>query len=300
MIERSIFANLSRDAGGTAAASYGRYVLHSALQPILRETAQGVLELEAIEGLVRIDCDGAPVAPVDFFALVDEADRAMVDSLCRSLHILNAGHMRRRDVTLLVNMQPGLFQSPHAMRQEVDRMRLAAHEAGLSPQRIACEIRERPEDDPQVLADFAMHLHEANFLVAIDEYAATDRDLDRLSRLKPDILKFDPVWVDRFAESSAGTALMRVVVAQIEREGVRPIVTNIEEPRQAELCREIGMPLMQGYLLARPQLVPTTLDLDFPDTQSPSQADAGPSLNATDTAEIRTARQPARFGRRMP
>ncbi len=291
MIERSIFANISRDADGTTTARYGHYILQSALQPILRETSEGRLELEAVEGLVRASCEGALVPPADFFALVPEEDRPMVDSLCRSLHILNAGQIARKDLTLLVNSQPGLYRSPHAIRQEVDRMRLAAHEAGMTPARIACEIREWPDDDPDALTQFARQLHDANFLVAIDEYAATDDDIARLARLSPDLLKFDPIWVKRFAEGSAGSGLMRVVVARLEREGIRPIVTNIEEPWQAEFCREIGMPLMQGYLLARPQVAPTSFELDFPEEQAPP----APGHAAH---EARAYRASPRFGRR--
>ncbi|MBD9373256.1 EAL domain-containing protein [Rhizobium sp. ARZ01] len=302
MTERSIFANLIRNDDGNASAVHGPYLLQSALQPILRETGELGYELEAIEGLVRVSRDGMPIPSSDFFTLIDEEDRPMVDSLCRSLHILNTGLLGRKGVTLLVNSQPDLFDSPHAIRQEIDRMRLAAHEANLFPSSIACEIRELPGDDPDVLERFARQLHEAGFLVAIDEYAATDHDLNRLSRLRPDFLKFDPIWVHRFADNTAGVALMRVIVAQLEREGIRPIVPGVEDDAQVELCREIGMPLMQGYLLGRPQIVPTSLNLDFP--EEPRRPAANPAHAAPDGTlrlahEGRQQRTVPRFGRRI-
>lgn len=305
MTERSIFANLTRDENGIASAVYGPYLLQSALQPILRETREGVLELEVVEGLIRVSRDGVSIAPADFFALVEDEERQTIDSLCRSLHILNAGMLERKDVTLLVNSHPGVLGSPYAIRQEVDRMRLAAHEAGMSLSRIACEIRERPEDDPAVLEQFASHLHEAGFLVAIDEYSATDHDLARLSRLQPDLLKFDSIWVQRFADNTAGVALMRVMVAQLERDGIRAIVASVEEPWQVELCREIGMPLMQGYLLARPEIMPSSLNLDFPEeaprlSASASRSAAADAIRAAQASlqEARPTRSAPRFGRR--
>lgn len=294
MTERSIFANLNRDADGIATACYGPYTLKSAFQPILRETSEGIFSLEAIEGLVRVECDGALVSPADFFDLVPQDDRPMVDSLCRSLHILNAGHLNRPDAVLLVNSQPGLFQSAHAIRQEVDRMRLAAYEAALAPSSIACEIRDLPGDETDAAADLSGQLHDAGFLVAIDEYAAGDGDLARLARLAPDLLKFDPIWLQRFGRQPTAAALLRVIVAQLEREGIRPIVANIGEAWQMELCREIGMPLMQGYLLARPQLAPTSFGLDFPDPNDTAMAGSAALPNEA-VAPTRSRRA---FGRR--
>lgn len=293
MTERSIFANLNREADGIATASYGPYTLKSAFQPILRETSEGIFSLEAIEGLVRVECDGALVAPADFLALVPQDDRAMVDSLCRSLHILNAGSLCKPHAVLLVNSQPGLYQSDHAIRQEIDRMRLAAHEAELAPSSIACEIRELPHDENGSAAHLSRHLHDAGFLVAIDGYAAQDGDLARLSRLAPDLLKFDPIWVQRFGRQPTAAALLRVIVAQLEREGIRPIVSSIEEAWQMELCREIGMPLMQGYLLARPQLAPTSFGLDFPGPEETPMG--GPATLPNEAAATRGRRA---FGRR--
>src|SRR5690606_32170838 len=108
-----------------------------------------------------------------------------VDGLCRSLHILNAGPLARPDTSLIVNIQAGLHLTAQAMRQEMERLRLAAHEAGIAPERIACEIRGHPRDVPEDIALLASRLHAAGFSVAIDEYTGEDRDLERLERLKP-------------------------------------------------------------------------------------------------------------------
>ncbi|MDX3926829.1 MAG: EAL domain-containing protein [Shinella sp.] len=305
MSERSIFANLVREADGSYSTVYGPFKLQSALQPIFRETLNYHLRIDAFEGLIRASRSGAPCAPAEFFALVQDEDRALIDSLCRSLHILNAGTLARREAILLVNFHPGLFTTPNAIRQEVDRMRLAAHEAGLSPGRIACEIREHPQDDPDVLARFADRLRRSGFLIAIDSYTGDDDDLERVRRLRPALVKFESAWIKSFAENSAGLALLRVMIDQFVAEGVRPIFCSIEEPWQIDLCREIGVPLMQGYLLARPEIAPTTFDLHFPETVPFAMSDepssgmpsppAHPQPAAADMQSRRLTRQ---FGKR--
>lgn len=299
MSERSIFSNLVRQDGALCAL-YGSYLLQSALQPIFSERADGELQIAALKGLIRASVNGTPCPPADFFQQVPEDERAAVDGLCRSLHILNAGALGRRDAALIINFHAGLYMTPPAIRQEVEWLRLAAHEAGLPPARIACEIREYAHDDPDALTHFAARLQESGFSIAIDDYTGEDRDLDRLHRLKPQFVTFDTAWLHSFAENSAGLALLRVLIGQLAQRDIRAIVPGIEEPEMIDLCRDIGGPLMQGYLLARPELAPTSFNIGFPDLDDePAAAPAGaPVAAGTIPAETRSTRPVRQFGRR--
>lgn len=267
MSERSIFANLIWAPDGSVSTTHGPFSLHSALQPVLRETSDGALHLEALEGLVRVGRNGEPCAPADFFASVASEDRARIDSLCRNLHILNAGALHRRSTILIVKVDAGLPLAGDTVRHEIDRMRVVAREAGLAPERIACEIRKGRREETLGSADLARQLQEHGFLVAIDGYCGDDEDLERLRLLRPDFVKFDSAWLASLASSSAGLALLRVLVDRFHREGTEPIVAGIEEPWQIDLCRDLGTPLMEGFLLARPERAPTSFNLHFPEDE---------------------------------
>ena len=296
MSERSIFSNLVRQPDGAFSVVYGPYFLQSALQPIFSEQPDGRLQIAAFKGLIRASAGGMPCSPGEFFQRVAEDERAAVDGLCRSLHILNAGALGRRDCALIVNIQSSLFETPQAMRQEVERLRLSAHEAGMPFDAIACEIRQHPLDDPDRLALFAGRLHESGFSIAIDDYTGEDRDLERVGRLQPQFVTFDTAWLRGFAENSAGLALLRVVVGQFAAKNIRPIVAGIEEPDMLALCREMGGPLLQGYLLARPELAPTSFNQTFPEhVDTPTQTVAESSAAGTENRVVRPVRQ---FGRR--
>lgn len=300
MSERSIFSNLVRQPDGAFGAAYGPFLLQSALQPIFSERPDGRLQIAAFKGLIRASAGDMPCSPAEFFARVPEEERTAVDGLCRSLHILNAGALGRREAALIINFHAGLYTTPQAIRQEVEWLRLAAHEAGLPPARIACEIREHPQDELDMLASFAARLHGAGFAIAIDNYMGEDRDLARLERLKPQFVTFDTAWLRSFAENSAGLALLRVVIGQFAHKGIRAIVGGIEEPEMIALCRDMGGPLMQGYLLARPEPAPTSFNLTFPEGDDvPAQAPAAASATAgSATVENRATRPVRQFGRR--
>lgn len=292
MSERSIFANLIRQPDGTCGAAFGPFLLQSAFQPLFSQDADGLLRIEAFEGFIRASIDGRSCPPSAFLQHVPPEELAAVDSLCRSLHILNAGTLKRADAALIVTMQPGLAHTAQALRQETDRLKLAAREAGLAPARVAVKLREARGGGPELADRLAANIHAAGFAVAIDDYTGDDRDLDRLTRLRPQFVAFDSAWLAGFTQNSAGLALVRVVIGQFADQGIRAIVTGIETPEQIALARALGAPLMQGYLLARPELAPTGFDLRFP------EPDAGTSERAAAAMEIQSAKELPRFGRR--
>lgn len=266
MTPRSIFANLVRGANGTFSTAYGPFMLHSALQPIFRSLPETGLEIEALEGLVRVFRDDEPISPADFFRLVAPADMSDIDSILRTIHILNTGRLARTRAGIFVKFHPGLFRTPNEMRQEVERIKLAGHEAGLGPDRIVCEISEKSSASDDIVVAFTEHMRAIGFRIAIDDYGAGDADLARLKRIKPDYVKFEGAWIRDFLDNSAGYALLKVIIRQMMDDGIEPIFEGLEEVWQVDLCEELGVPLMQGYALARPELAPTTFNEVFPES----------------------------------
>lgn len=261
----SIFSNLRRDDDDAWVADYGPYTLHSALQPIFSQDHQGVLTLQAFEGLIRPARNGEMVRPGEFFSMIEPENRAKVDSLCRSLHIFNTGALNRRHAKLFVNFYPGLFVTDMAIRREVEIIKLATLEAGMTPERIACEITQKQNDSADMLWRFVEELRRHGFRIAIDEYGAEERDIARLNLLRPDYVKFEADWVKEFLENSAGSALLRVMVNQFREQGVLAIFEGLEDLRQVDMCQNLDVPLLQGYALARPELAPTHFNADFPE-----------------------------------
>lgn len=262
---KSIFSNLKREADGSWSTVYAPFILRSALQPLFRRLSDGRLDIDSFEGLVRPYQGSQLVTPGQFFAQVHPDDIEAIDSILRTIHILNTGALERSRARIFVNFHPGLFRTPGKMRQEVERMRLSAHEAGMSPDRIVCEISEKNASDIRLVADFADHMRAMGFRVALDDYGAGDSDIERVKLVKPDYVKFEASWVREFLRNSAGAALLRVIVRQFMEEGIEPVFEALEEEREVELCAELGVTLMQGYALARPELAPTTFNQRFPE-----------------------------------
>jgi len=307
MSGNSIYANLVRVANGPWSTAYGPFVLQSAFQPIFRQLPNGRLDIDSFEGFVRTERNGDAYPPSQFFSLIEQGDLPAVDSLLRTIHILNAGLMKRSRARLFVSINPALYPSVADLRHEIEHLRLSAHEASMAPERIVCEIAGNAALDAGTLADCADRLRRTGLRIAITNYGADENDVELIKRIRPDYVKFDGHWVRDYMHNSAGFALLKVFVRQFSEGGIQPIFDRLEDLWQVDLCAEIGVPLLQGYALARPETAPTTFDLQFPEMLWPP-ADAlgdvhGQRGDAT-AAPIGTAapidRRPSRvFGKRQ-
>lgn len=269
-----------QDDRGFYTTSYGPFMLRSAFQPIFSQNEHGILTIEAFEALIRAQRNGQPVSPEHFFSLVEKDDAVAVDTLCRELHILNMGKLGRKKARLFINFNPSLFDAATDIQAEADRMVEITVKAGLRPGRIVCEITEQGSRDEAVLHRLVEALRSRLFRIAVDDYGADDSDTRRVDELKPDVLKFDAAWVRRFTETSAGMGLLKLMVEQFIERGITVLFEGLEEDHQIEFCQEIGVQLMQGYALARPEIVPRTFDDRFPEqTPAPAADTAGQFRN---------------------
>lgn len=264
MAERRSVQFIEDDRGGLT-TSYGPYVLMTAFQPIFSQDEAGHLTIEAFEALIRPERDREPVSPLHFFSMVEPSDALYIDTLCHELHIRNMGLMGRVSARLFVNFNPSLYTSIAEIDREVEHMSEVAANAGLRPSRIVCEITEQMSDDAEMLTALVRRLRANMFKIAIDDYGADDSDIARVDRLKPDFIKFDAAWVRRFTETPAGQGLLGLMVRQFVDRGIQCLFEGLEEEHQIAFCQEIGVTLMQGYALARPEKAPTTFDVRFPE-----------------------------------
>lgn len=267
MTSNSIYAQLVK-TGDAWSTAYGPFVLRSALQPIFRKVTDGLFDIHSFQGLVRAERNGEAYPPSQFFPLVEPQDLPSVDSLLRSIHILNAGLLRRERSSVLVSFQPLLFTGSVELRHELDRMRLIAHEAALSPDRIVCDIS-AGAGNGKVIARAVDQIRQAGLRVSMSNYEASEHDIQDVLALRPDFVRFDGDWVRDYLHNSAGFALLRVIVRQLQEEGIEPIFERLEESWQVELCLELGVTLLQGYAFARPQIAPTAFNAEFPEMLLP-------------------------------
>ena len=288
-MSRSVaFAHILRHDDGTSTGVWGLYTLKSAFQPIFAFHG-GRLTIVAFEGLIRPFRDGAPQSPGTFFDACQGLDRLHVETLTRTLHLLNAGACLPPEAAVFVNFDPSVFVDRSICEATLREMRLVLHEAEIDPGRVVCEVTERPTASQEALYVFVETLRANGFRIALDDFGAEESDIRRIEALKPDIVKFDARWIGHLMETGTGFALLATMVESFESGGILTLFEGIEETWQLELAERAGVSMVQGFVLARPELAPTGF-------ATLHEAPAA-SPRAAGTAGIRPA-QPAREGRR--
>ncbi len=302
-------AQITRQDDGAAIGVWGLHTLRSAFQPIFA-FEEGRLVAAAYEGLLRPFRDGAPVGAGAFFSSIPAADRNQVETLARALHFLNAQCLDETAL-LFVNFDPSHFDGAGAVDGALEDIRLVLDEAEIQPSRIMCEITEQKLHTESELLRFVRHLREFGYQVAVDDYGAEDSDMRRILDLKPDVVKFDGLWVNQLMETEPGRSLLFEMVRRFRGMGIRTVFEGIEEGWQLEFAETAGVNMVQGFVLARPELAPARFELfrrDRPDGQaaatSASSMVVGP-MPAGSPAETRAVppprqrRQKYAFGKRV-
>jgi EAL domain-containing protein (putative c-di-GMP-specific phosphodiesterase class I) len=296
-LSRSVgLAHIVRQADGTSVGVWGVFTLKSAFQPIFAFD-HGKVRIAAFEGLIRPFRDDQGMSPGTFFGLIPAADRLHVETLTRTLHLLNAGACLDPATFIFVNFDPSLFVERAVVDAALRDMRLVLHEAGIDPRRIVCEVTEQTSASTETLDAFVHALRAHGFRIAVDDYGAHDSDAERVRALRPDIVKFDAQWITRLMESGPGFALLHAMVTTFAEQGIQTVFEGIEEGWQLELAERSGASMVQGYALARPELAPTSF------AQFRRDGDGGPAEqpDGAEPADRSTHRPHARqrsFGRR--
>lgn len=296
-MSRSIgLAHIIRHDDGTSSGVWGIYTLQSAFQPIFAFN-EGKLSVAAFEGLIRPFRDGEPQSPVSFFGTCPAADRLHIEALTRTLHLLNAGACLPEEASIFINFDPSVFTDRAIAEKALRDMRLVLHEAGIDPRRIVCEVTEQKSASQGTLYSFVEALRANGFRIAVDDYGAEESDINRIKELRPDIVKFDAYWITQLMESGAGFALLTAMVKSFESRGIRTVFEGIEEGWQLELAEKSGASMVQGYVLARPELAPTSFRVFGKSMQAP-EVEQSKAIVATNPAPVPPSRPTRVFGRK--
>ncbi|TJV43490.1 MAG: EAL domain-containing protein [Mesorhizobium sp.] len=246
------------DEVGIEFGVYGDFRLRSAYQPIFAPRGD-TLHPVAVEGLIEPHRAGRPGSPRAFFEGVAAPDRLFVETMCRVLHLRNFHNIGVDGLDLFFNYNP--LVNDHAGRALAEIRLMSRHlgELGLAPRMLVCEITEQAADDA-LLARLAREMRRDGIRIAIDDFGTGHSTEERVSLLKPDIVKIDGGWFAQFCRHAAAERFFRPLVSSLHDRGAKVLVEGIEQSIHLRVALEAGVDLLQGFLLARPALAGTVFE----------------------------------------
>jgi len=230
------------------ALTQDRLSLHT--QPI-RSLASG--DVERYELLLRMtDADGELLPAASFIeaaersGMVQELDRWVV---VKALELLASREREGRPVSLHVNLS-GASVTDLSVLEFIERR---LDEGSADPARCTFEITETPRThDYDAAASFADRLTEFGCQVAIDDYGAGFGPFHYLKTIPFDLIKIDGSFVRDMPNSDADQLTVQAIVQIARGLGKTTIAEYVQDDVTAQMLREYGVDMAQGYHFGRP------------------------------------------------
>jgi diguanylate cyclase (GGDEF)-like protein/PAS domain S-box-containing protein len=220
-------------------------------------------EMVGAEALIRWEHPERGLLSPDKFLPVAEESGLIVEvgawavgEACRRLRDWDRLSGGPSAFSLAVNLSARELTHPDVVSTVLNAVRRSA----LDPARLTIEVTESTAMADRDSGFRALReLSQAGIRIAIDDFGTGYASLDHLREMPADILKIDRSFVAGMSANSPDSALVAAAVAMGRALEMEVVAEGIETSEQVADLRELGCPLGQGFLFARP-LPPEELD----------------------------------------
>jgi len=226
--------------------------LHSLFQPIVCLSERRILGYEA---LTRGPSNSPLHSPIALLSVARQAGRLTELELACRRSACQRFNEQKLPGKLFLNVSPeSLLEAAH----QTGRTLQLLQDFGISPSQVVIELTEQtPIDDFQLLQTALHHYRAMGFSIALDDLGAGYSSLRLWSELRPDYVKIDRHFIDGIHQDALKREFVGSILKIAQASRAQVIAEGIELPEELAVLIEMGVDLVQGYLLARPQEYPS-------------------------------------------
>ncbi|WP_304272926.1 EAL domain-containing protein [Caulobacter segnis] len=216
-----------------------------AFQPIVDVSTGQVF---AHEALVR-GAGGEGAGSV--LSTVSDHNRYVFDQQCRvkAIELATGLGLAESGARLSINFMPNAVYEPRACI----RLTLAtAMRTGFPLDRLIFEFTENEALDTQHVLDILRTYRAMGFKTAIDDFGAGFAGLNLLAKYQPDIVKLDMELIRDIDRDRAKRTIVSHLLAMLKDFDITAVCEGVETVEELGVLRDLGVDLVQGYVLARP------------------------------------------------
>ncbi|MFJ9989417.1 bifunctional diguanylate cyclase/phosphodiesterase [Pseudomonas putida] len=225
--------------------------IHSLFQPIICLSERRILGYEALS---RGPSNSPLHSPLNLFAIARQAGRlSELEVLCRENACRRFSELGLEG-KLFLNVSPESLLEPHYPSGRTLKM---LEQVGLQPSRVVIELTEQtPTDDFQLLSNALHHYRDMGFSIALDDLGAGYSSLRLWSELRPDYVKIDRHFIDGIHQDPLKREFVGSILQIARASKAQVVAEGIELGEELTVLADMGVDLLQGYLLGRPQEFP--------------------------------------------
>lgn len=211
--------------------------------------------IEGAEALVRkIDEQGVIISPDNFIpdyeenGLINYIDIFVLKTVCRMLKDWREHGGRVFKVS--VNVSRVTLIAEDTIKNGV----AICKKYGIDPCLIDVEITESfGLLEKELLVDLIKRMHEAGFSISMDDFGTSFSNLELLSQVHFDTVKFDKSLTDSIVDNPKTQILFKAAVSMCREFGdTLTLAEGLENEEQLKVLQKLGCQLGQGYYFARP------------------------------------------------
>jgi len=215
--------------------------LYAAYQPIVRTYDRSIFAYEALMRSTGPFLNpGELLSAAEALGRVEDIGRAVRRSIARTL-----SDQPHRFEPIFVNLHPMELRADLLLRDDEPLLPFAS--------RIVLEVTERAKlSSEKDIAETLRQFRSAGYRIALDDLGEGFAGLSWLVKLTPDIAKLDMSLVRNIETSRMKRDLVGSLVNVCRRSRTLLVAEGVETEAEAEVLRDLGCDLLQGYLFARP------------------------------------------------
>jgi EAL domain-containing protein (putative c-di-GMP-specific phosphodiesterase class I) len=192
---------------------------------------------------------------------IDAENRYAFDQECRvkAIELASALYDPGDQVKLSINFMPNAVYEPRACI----RLTLAtATKTGFPLDRIIFEFTENEKLDTKHVLHILRTYREMGFKTAIDDFGAGHAGLALLAQFQPDIVKLDMDMVRGIDIDPVRRTIVKHTLRMLDELDVVPLCEGVESAEELKVLNDLGVFLIQGYVLARPSFQSLAVPVD--------------------------------------
>ena len=150
-------------------------------------------------------------------------------------------------------MSVNFSSSDFASEDFVDSVYTTISRSDLKPEQIHLEITERLlMDQPETAKDTLAMCRKAGMSIAIDDFGTGYSSLSYLHYFPINTLKIDRSFVKDMHKNESSLELIKSIIALGKNMKMKIIAEGVEEKVEAQMLRDLGCDMAQGYYFAKP------------------------------------------------
>ena len=131
-----------------------------------------------------------------------------------------------------------------------------ANELGIPPSRVVIEIKEYQIQNTVRLKEFCDFYKERGFLIALDDFGAGNANFDRISTVRPHIVKVDRSLVFNVHQNFIHKEILKSIANMCFNIGALVLAEGVEEEDEILQSLKLDIDFFQGFWFARPSGLP--------------------------------------------